>query len=241
MKINFRNISLLGVLLLVGCANPTDKTDSQVHHYGALKDIMSGNISATFDLDGLADKEHIYALGAVSGLKGEIQIFDGSPIISSVKNMEIEISETFDDKASLLVYSQVESWQGFDVSKRIEMNDLEKVIYKMADSAGINTRAPFPFLIEGTIEKLDWHIIDWKEGDSIHTHKKHKESGKNGILSSSEVVILGFYSKKHKAIFTHHSTDMHLHFKTKDDSLAGHVDDVILKTARIKLPKTKIN
>jgi len=42
------------------------------------------------------------------------------------------------------------------------------------------------------------------------------------------VDILGFYSTHHHAVFTHHSTNMHLHVKTRGHVLAGHLDDLTL-------------
>ncbi|MFT5752401.1 MAG: alpha-acetolactate decarboxylase, partial [Dokdonia sp.] len=37
---------------------------------------------------------------------------------------------------------------------------------------------------------------------------------------------------------THHSTNMHMHFKTDDDTMAGHVDDLVLdKKFILKLPR----
>lgn len=71
-------------------------------------------------------------------------------------------------------------------------------------------------------------MIDWPEGDTIHTHEKHQESGLHGTITSEEVEILGFYSKHHHKQFTHHTTNMHLHVRTLNNNLAGHLDDVDL-------------
>jgi acetolactate decarboxylase len=49
--------------------------------------------------------------------------------------------------------------------------------------------------------------------------------------------MLGFYSNAHHAIFTHHMTNMHIHVKTTDNKIAGHVDDLTLgKGMILKLP-----
>ena len=96
---------------------------------------------------------------------------------------------------------------------------------------------PFPFLIEGTPESFDWHVINWPEGDTEHSHEKHIKSGLNGSIESTPVEMLGFYSNAHHAIFTHHTTNMHIHVKTTDNSLAGHVDGLTLGTGMIlKIP-----
>ena len=49
--------------------------------------------------------------------------------------------------------------------------------------------------------------------------------------------MVGFYSDAHHGIFTHHSTNMHIHMKTGDHKVAGHVDDLTLGPKMIlKLP-----
>ena len=54
-----------------------------VHVSGAIHTMMmEGDISATMALDSLALKPHLYALGAVEKLKGEIQILNGRPYVS---------------------------------------------------------------------------------------------------------------------------------------------------------------
>ena len=59
------------------------------------------------------------------------------------------------------------------------------------------------------------------------------------MIENTEVLVLGFYSNKHKAIFTHHSSDSHMHFKTNDNTLAGHIDDIeVGHDMVLKLPAT---
>lgn len=229
---------MITALVIISCRSNQKKTlNTEVNHSGALRMIMSGNISSTISLDSLSNKEHFYALGAMENLKGEIQIFNGKPSNSFVKNDSIEIDNSYTYNASLLVYAQVGEWNTFQADNKQTKSELEAKIFELAKSNNIDIEKPFPFLIEGEVSSLDWHVIDWKKGDTVHNHKKHKESGLNGILTDSDVLILGFYSTKHKAIFTHHTTNMHMHFKTIDNLLAGHVDDVIISKVRIKLPK----
>jgi acetolactate decarboxylase len=122
----------------------------------------------------------------------------------------------------------VNKWKTLDIPASVSSYEqLEFYIEEAAKREGINTTEPFPFLLEGVAKSFDWHVIDWKEGDSEHSHEKHIKSGPNGSLENQEVKILGFYSNSHHAIFTHHSTNMHLHVKTTDDKLSGHLDGLI--------------
>ncbi len=212
----------------------------KVEYKGALKNFMiKGDISAKAELSDLKEIKHVYALGAVENLKGEIQIFDGEPFITSVENNTLKFEKTLEKKAALLVYASVENWVSIQIPTKISSYEqLEKFIEESANNYHINTNEPFPFLIEGTIRSFDWHVINWKEGDTIHTHKKHKTSGLHGSLNNKNVEMLGFYSNSHHAVFTHHTTNMHIHIKTLDKKVAGHLDGLTLgENMILKLPK----
>ncbi len=230
---------ILLVMMATSCQYKGKKVSLfEVKHSGALRTIMSGNIQAVISLDSLSNKKNLYALGAVDNLKGEIQIFNSKPSNSFVIDGSLKIKDSYNLKAALLVYAEVEAWDSFQIEKSKTKSELEEKIFKMAKSNGINLEKPFPFLLEGNVASLDWHVINWKEGDTIHNHKKHKASGLNGTLRNTDVEILGFYSTKHKAVFTHHTTNMHMHFKTADTTTTGHVDDLLLnETITLKLPK----
>ncbi len=226
-------------LFIFSCQEKSkEKNPVEVQYAGALRTIMFGNIQPVISLDTLSEKKYLYALGAVDNLKGEIQIFNSKPINSFVVDSSLQFRDAYNLKASLLVYAEVEEWVTFPIRNIKTKKDLEELIYELAGSNGINTDMPFPFLLEGSIASLDWHVINWKDGDTIHNHKKHKESGLNGTLQNQEVQIIGFYSTKHKAIFTHHTTNMHMHFKTDDNAFAGHIDDLLFNNnITLKLPK----
>lgn len=232
-------IFLASAIVLSACQSNHEKTtEVEVKFSGALKTLMSGNIEPVMSLDSLSVKKQLYALGAAAHLKGEIQIFDSKPSNSFVLDSSLQIRDSYQQKASLLVYAEVAEWDSFQIEKNDIHNTLEDHIFKIASDNGINVEKPFPFLLEGKVASLYWHVINWKDGDSIHNHKKHKESGLNGRLKNSEVQIIGFYSTQHKAVFTHHTTNVHMHFKTLDNRLAGHIDDLDFSEAlTLKLPK----
>lgn len=214
-------------------------TPFKVEYKGALKNIMhQGDLSAKADLLDFQDRKHLYALGAVADLKGEVLVLDSKPFISSAKNQEVIISNSFSHQATLLVYATVNQWASSPIPDNISTYaELEKHVAQVANEQGINTKESFPFLLHGTAESVDWHVIDWKEGDMEHSHAKHISSGPHGTITNQEVHVLGFYSDSHHAIFTHHTTNMHLHVKTTDDRISGHLDDITLgKGMTLQLP-----
>jgi len=233
-----KRIFFISLLLTFACKNQAEPLDYTVHYYGALKNFMHKNdLSAQVDLKDFADSSHVYGLGALADLKGEVLIWDGEPYISHEKEGAVKIDSSFDYEAGLFVYSRVSDWQTTSIPNHIsDYEALEGFIAKTAAEQGIDTTAPFPFLITGTCKTLDWHVINWPTGDSEHTHQKHKTSGPHGQITNESIDILGFYSDSHQAIFTHHTTNMHLHFKTLDHTLAGHVDGLSLDRGKLRLP-----
>ena len=71
-----------------------------------------------------------------------------------------------------------------------------------------------------------------------HSHEKHVTSGPHGTMEHQEIEILGFYSNSHHAVFTHHTTNMHMHFLLPDGTNAGHIDDIDLgQGMKLMLPE----
>ncbi len=241
-------ICLLSVISIASCrkdnlkASSKEKSDFKVEHSGALKNMMhKGDISAKADLKEFEYSKHFFALGAFENLKGEIQIFDSKAFNTMVVDSALVFDNTFSKKATLLVHSSVHKWQSISIDDDVVTHkQLEEFIEQAAKENLIPIDEPFPFLIEGTAKSFDWHVINWKDGDTEHSHAKHINSGLNGTAENKDVVMLGFYSNAHHAIFTHHSTNMHIHVKTNDNTIAGHVDDLVLgKGMVLKLPHTK--
>lgn len=237
MKLLFQ----LAILLTICSCN--NKQEILVEHKGALRNIMhKGDLSAKADLNEFENLEGLYGLGAVENLKGEILILDGVPYISSCEIIDSakvnSIKKTFDVNAALFVYSQVDNWIDIKIPFDVQTyQQLEDFIRTEAIYQGIDVEKPFPFLVEGKFDSFDWHVIDWKEGDLEHSHEKHIQAGLHGTKQNTKGRILGFYSNKHHAIYTHHTTNMHLHIKTDDNKLVGHVDDLMLNIGTIlRLP-----
>jgi len=231
---------LLTIISITACETTENQPNNfKVAYAGALKNMMhKGDISAKMDLASFERKEHLYAIGAIERLKGEIQIFDGKPFNTIVSDSNLTVDSTFTKKATLLVYTYVNKWKSMDIPDEISTYEqLESYIGQAAEENQINTDEPFPFLIEGTPKSFDWHVINWKDGDMEHSHEKHITSGLHGTIKNRPVKILGFYSDSHHAIFTHHTTNMHLHVKTLDNKIAGHVDNLTLGEGMVlKLP-----
>ncbi len=239
----YQKLLICLIFALSGCDN-VDSTvqPHDVTYHGALKNIMHrGDLSAKVSLSEIEQRDNLYALGAIEDLKGEIQIFDGRAMNSFVKNNKISLDSSYTASATLLVKSYVSEWTAHNIPESVKTKkQLQKHIRKTAKTVGINTDKPFPFLLIGAPDHIEWHIIDWPEDDTEHSHEKHIRSGLYGELKNQSMEILGFYSDDHHGVFTHHTTDMHMHMRTADGSIAGHVDEIIPNNGMtLKLPKTE--
>lgn len=228
-----KNIFII-VILLAGC---TPKAVLEVNIVGKLRTMMMENdTEANINLQDLKDETHLYALGALEGLEGEVLVMGSKPMISKVEGDSFSIANNFDEQATLLVYTQVEEWDSFTIEKNLTLVELEAMVHQKATEAQIPE--PVPFLVKGTVSKLNWHIVNGSTGTNA-THESHASKGFNREWNHTEVEILGFYSESHQGVMTHHGENSHMHFKSQDGSASGHVDDVhIKKGSLLFIPKS---
>ena len=206
-----------------------------VQVYGSLYEIKhEGDLSSKINLNKFVNDPNIFGLGALKDLKGEILILNSNPFISyETSNRELEISNDYNQEAALYVSTVVNNWTELKLPTNVNTTEqLEKYIEEISSDNHINIEEPFPFLIKGVSSEVNWHIINWDSKDTVHSHQKHIESGLSGVLDDTPMTILGFYSKNHKTIFTHHTTFIHMHLLTDDKKIAGHIDDIIFGDAQ---------
>ena len=241
MKVLFFDLLLIFLFLNGSYFQRKGNDKITVQTIGALKTIVqTGDISAKVNLDTLQNIPHLYALGALENLSGEITIIDGEPFISQDINNESQIDHKWDHKATLLVYASVYKWKSVNIPDSVKtLEQLDTFAGKAAEASGISPDDPFPFMLEGTARSFSWHIVKWKIGDMEHSHEKHQKSGLHGTMNNEEVEIIGFYSQHHQGIFTHHGTNIHTHVNSEDNSIAGHLDDIVLGEGMVlKIPDT---
>jgi acetolactate decarboxylase len=256
------SITMVSIFLLVGCTKmkpetpkmqqpavqehtqpahqTTDSVSITVH--GALREIMHmGRTERRADLAPFIGQKGLYGLGALENLGGEVTLWDGQLWLSTPDGQGGAVSgrhETTTAGATLLVTSLVTAWQERAITEAVPFDQLDAFIEQEAKAAGVNVEEAFPFRIEGTPSRLDWHIIDGSKIPSdAQGHEAHMQTAVRGSLMSKSVQIIGFYSPKHHAIFTHHDTNTHAHIISTTPALTGHVDGVdIDEGARLFLP-----
>lgn len=207
---------------------------SRVKLVGQMKDVMwKGELKGKIFLDTIADKQHLYGIGPVEYLSGEILIIDGKSYKSTVISQSaMRVEETFNLKAPFFGYAQIPAWQEIMLPPSIQtIEELEVYLDQLTKQAP----RPFLFKLSGIAEEAIIHIVNLPQGATVRSPQDAHQGNVNYMISDQSVDIIGFFSTEHKTIFTHHDTFLHLHLITSDRQKMGHLDQVRLKSGSVKL------
>src|SRR5690554_3133353 len=100
-------LQALALFVFAGCASSVQNASDPVKIIGEMKNVMwKGELEGNIHLDTIADKTHLYGLGPVQNLTGEILILDGKSYQSAVLNdTAMRVIETYELKAPFFAYA----------------------------------------------------------------------------------------------------------------------------------------
>lgn len=210
-------------------------------HIGAQREMFrTGRASPSLALAGLAGLPNLYALGPIAGLDGEITIFNSQPYVSKVRGggEAYVVDRTFDHEAIFLVWTQMREWEDIRIPESVSnYGQLEVFVEQAARERGIDTNAPFAFLMNGAPRELVWHInVDRTEGQPI-TRELFRRSKQPYTLRGERVDIFGVHSARHGGIFMGEGLKIHIHFISRDSTATGHIDDIAPGSLTLRLPR----
>jgi alpha-acetolactate decarboxylase len=211
-----------------------------VRVYGAFRNFMqrqdySGKVALP-DVRGSGTTE---AVGALSGLRGEITFVDGVPIVSygGCATCKLKHGET----AALLGTATVRQWvEAAELPSDLKGADLDNFILAAAGKAGINTAAPFPVRLIGTLSSVEMHVIEAPNaGFTGHGSKVHMAKQDEFRHDRINGLVVGFFAPPSmQGALTHPGEPFHYHWVAEDRSRTAHLDAfVVQKGGRLFLPK----
>lgn len=215
-------------------SHSTEVESDKVTCVGSMKNVMhKGELFGTINLDTISDKQHLYGLGPIEYLKGEILIDNGISYLSKVGvNGTMIIEETYKVKAPFFVYENVSSWKNEIISDNIQtIPELEVYL----DQISKNHSRPFAFKLTGTVESANIHIVNLPKGTKVHSPEEAHQNQKNFILKNEDVELIGFFSTKHQGVFTQHDSYVHIHLLSADKKKMGHLEEMLMKKGSVKL------
>jgi alpha-acetolactate decarboxylase len=206
--------------------------DGVVQVHGTLRAMFhEGQSAATVTLEAMLPNSDLYAVGALADLAGEITVVGGKVYLSysEGETARTEMPSRPSAGAALLVASAVPAWSGVPTHHRIRFEELEAEIAALAAAMGMSLDTRFPFLIEGEVEDLQWHVIDGARlAAGGNSHEDHRAAAANAKLERASATLVGFYSRSDQGVFTHMGSNTHIHCVLGSPLASGHVDHVVI-------------
>ena len=228
-------IYIFSLLLLASCAKSTNTSSIKV--VGEMRDVMwKGDLKGKIATDSLNNKE-TYGIGPIEFLKGEIVLFEGQTFVSKViDSVSHQVTKIPSVKAPFFVYSTNSELNVFEVTlENYSLKEIEEHI----DSIYKNYDQPLLIRIDGVFNKMKLHSVNLPEGKQVSSpdeaHQGLTQYELNGISGS----LIGFFSRNHKAVFTHHDSFFHAHFISDDRQVLGHIDELNFNSSKVTLKVSK--
>lgn len=195
-----------------------------VEWFGSQGDFIVGKSKEPVSLQRFAGLESLYAVGPLEQAQGEVSIYDGVPLISEVQDGRINVTIDLCRRAAFLVYAIVENWRRATVSGPVETEQqLREHLSPLAVESGIDIDQPFPFFVYCYVTQATFHVLCLRT-QGRYSPELHEKAKICFPIADESVEIVGFYSSQHRGIFTPRDSDWHMHVRTLDNRVAGHLE-----------------
>ena len=199
--------------------------------------MLKGDLRGHVALAALAASPHLYALGPLEGARGEVTILDSQPSIARIDRDAVVTAVSWSERACFLVWAQVPAWDERVTDDELEdLLRLEGEALTLADAGGFDLGRPLPFRARGTAAEATLHVLD-KRDTLPHDHAQHERAKVRRTLRDTPVELVGFHSRSHRGIFTPGDANVHVHLRTADGRVFGHLEAIRLAPgARVGVP-----
>jgi acetolactate decarboxylase len=215
----------------------TGDKSSKVFVIGEMRRMFTAHdIGANVELRTVLKEPHVYALGPVAGLKGEITIVDSQAFVSKANAAQATISLEPDAKAIFLVYASVPAWREVQIPTNV-VTEAELGAF-LQRSLRANSRTAF--LVRGTALHARYHIQNFQGKAEDLTHEVHDKAKVSFNLSNTPVELVGFFTNREDdgGSFVHQGQTTHIHVISDDHKSMGHLESITLAPgAKLLLPQ----
>jgi len=218
---------VLVTLLVVsfsGCAaQHTNDPAADVRTLGASANLGKGDFSSYADLRDLQGLRHLYAVGPVQHLGGEVLVIDSVPYAVEVRDQQLRVTSSWDFQPPFLVYSQVRHWKAIDIPDDIKSySELEAWLGPTAQRFGLSESQPFAFRLKATPAALTVTVMN-RPASAVPGDRPTRSYQTMWEIGGVAADFIGFYSTQHAGVLLGANERMHIHAITRDRRKAGHV------------------
>jgi alpha-acetolactate decarboxylase len=167
------------------------------------------------------------AVGAVSGLRGEISVIEGHLIVSYGAECRSTCgSDAADETATLLATAAVRNWRAVPIVKNLDAAATQIFIREQAKAFGLDENKPFPFRITGTITNFVMHV-NAAPNPRFKGHGSFDQMAITGLAKGPLFAgyVVGFYAPPPlQGIVTHGGDFFHSHYVDEQRLTTAHLD-----------------
>ncbi len=230
---------LVAIAALLVASSITANASSEVHVLGEMRRMfMAHDIGANVEVAKVNQHPHLYALGPVEGLKGEIVVVDGQVFVSQVKGNAARVILDPEVKSVFLVYASVPAWRQVEIPSSVTT---EKDLATFLESK-IPAQSRTAFLVHAKARHARYHIQNFQGVAKDLTHEAHDKAKVFYELSDTPVELIGFFTNREEdgGSFVHQGQSTHTHLISDDHKLMGHLESIVLAPgATLFLPDVK--
>jgi acetolactate decarboxylase len=229
------SIYILFVFFLVSCTKSTNPSSVKV--VGEMRGVMwKGDLKGKIATDSLNRKE-TYGLGPIEFLKGEILLFEGQTFVSKVvDSISHEVTKIPSAMAPFFVYSLNSELKIVQFSpENYSLKEIEEHInsvYKDYDQ-------PLLIRIDGEFNSMKLHSVNLPDGQEVSSPDEAHQGLTQYDFKNISGSLIGFFSRNHKAVFTHHDSFFHAHFISDDREVLGHIDKTNFNSSKVTMRVSK--
>ena len=209
----------------------------QVSIVGQMKDVKwKGELQGKLALDSLPGGTALYGMVPLAFLRGEIMVYGGRYYVARVQpDSSMQVKEEAHIEAPFFGYAVVPAWKSLELPDTVHhLSQLQSWL----GTLNFNRGEAFMFRMEGQVQEARIHVVNLPEGSQVRSPEDAHRGKVDYTLNQDIVSIIGFYSTRHRGVFTHHDSYLHLHLITAGKQKMGHVDGLRFdpKQMRIFLP-----
>jgi len=93
--------------------------------------------------------------------------------------------------------------------------------------------------IDGVFNKMKLHSVNLPEGEQVSSPDEAHQGLTQYDFKNVSGSLIGFFSRNHKAVFTHHDSFFHAHFISDDRQVLGHIDELKFNASKVTLKVSK--
>lgn len=206
-----------------------------VKSFGNLQSIRHNALTDSF-FYGQIKAEDVYGIGMPKGLAGELFIEAGK-LYEGKFEQHRPIVQDQEYEISFLVYANIQNWLSITLPEEVvSFKQLEEILPILAAQAGLDSNAPFPFILQAKVKALQWFIVNGMGDGQPNYLTSFLNARYLGHLEDIDIQGIGFYSNQHQGIISAPNSQMHIHFMTLNAPLfIGHIDNHMVLTQGAKV------